>query len=66
MSAAAVRDPNHHHVTALTKDAAAYAEFLKVALFKIRTKRPLSFMRSRFPEWSSYEAGGVVHATLEV
>ena len=62
-----VSDPSHHHVTALTRDAKAYAEALNMKGFLIRTstRRP-GFFAKRFPEWDAVTVDGVNLAILEV
>tara|TARA_R110000772_G_scaffold119291_1_gene225267 strand:+ start:2337 stop:2759 length:423 start_codon:yes stop_codon:yes gene_type:complete len=58
----------HHHVTALTKDAKAYATKLGTTKFFIRTiTRKPEFFTERLPEWESHiNNRNVTYATLEV
>jgi hypothetical protein len=66
-SAITSSNPMHHHVTALTKDAKAYAAALGVSVFYLRTSRGQhSFIAKRFPEWEVSETGNLAEATLEV
>ena len=67
LSAETTSNVHHHHITALTADANAYADALGVSEFYIRTTQlRAQFLSTRFPEWVATETGNLSEATLEV